>query len=115
MKVSKEDHAQALETLRNCFPKGSTVFTICDSVSRTGMSARFRVLSIQNGGTKQSGPSVVHPNWATSKATGLRLNRGNYRDTIQVNGCGFDRAYTIKEDIERALGYKSGDLNHQDI
>jgi hypothetical protein len=54
-----------------------------------------------------------HPNWATSRATGLALVSNGARDSVKVNGCGFDRAESVKGAIERALGYKAGALNHE--
>ncbi len=115
MKVTKADHARALETLAACFPKGSTVYTIQAAHSRSGMSARYRVLSISTTVEdidKGNSPRVLWPIWATSKAVGLKLNIG-YGDSLTVNGCGFDRADSIREGIERALGYNGGDLKHQ--
>lgn len=113
MTITKKDKAQALETLAHSFPKGSTVYTILESVSRSGMQARIRVLALQPA--QGLAPAFfLHPNWAVAVGCGFSLNR-DYRDAVKVNGCGFDRAESIKEAIERALGYAPGDLNHQDL
>lgn len=113
MKYSQEEKAQARETLENCFPKGSTVFGITRTISRTGTSRVISVLSIQNGGTSQNGPSVMHPNWAVSVLTGRRLKRGGMNGGIVSGGCGFDHLESIARDIERALGYKVDALHYE--
>ena len=110
MKITQKDKDQAFETLQTAFPKGSTVYTILDSVSRSGMQARIRELYMRPA-EKGCPAQFYHPNWAVAVACGFSLNRG-YRDTVKVSGCGFDREESIKENIERALGYKAGDLNN---
>ncbi len=114
MKPTQKDKAQALETLAHSFPKGSTVYTILDSVSRSGMQARVRVLAHHPAPVKDGFAYFTHPNWACAVACGFSLNR-DYRDAVKVNGCGFDRQEAVKEAIERALGYAHGDLRHESI
>lgn len=108
MKHTKEEHAKAIDALEKWYPIGSTVHTVIRSVSRSGMQAQISVLKIDKD-------CAWHPNWAVSVATGLTLKRGGFRDAVAVNGCGFDRAASIVEAIESALGYPAGSLKHVDL
>ena len=100
MKPTKEDIARARESFAHLKP-GDTVYTILRHVSRSGMRREISVVVFQNG-------HAYHPNYAASALTGIRLNRGGYRDALVVSGCGFDAAAEIVGQLSAAL---FGDYN----
>src|SRR5688572_18838571 len=78
---------------------GDTVFTILDSVSRSGMSRQVRPVVFVDG-------SDLHPTWALSTLAGGKVKRG-YRDSITVGGCGFDAGFQLVYNLGAAL-YPTG-------
>lgn len=97
-KAQKAERSEAVAQLREWFPVGSTVFTILRSVSRSGMQREIGVLaSLGNGDFR-------HPNYATAKALGLRLGKG---DGVKVGGCGMDMGFHLAYEISRVC-YPNG-------
>lgn len=82
---------------------GDTLYTICRSVSRSGMSATYSVYRIAHD--RDGKEYMQYLTYRVAKATGHRLQRhpvgGN--DVIRMDGCGYDRAYQIVYDLSRAV------------
>jgi len=94
------ERAEQIAQLRKWFPKGSTVYTILRSVSRSGMQRQISVVGLL-GGDGQLHP--IHPNWSVAKVLGRRLNKGGANDAIIINGCGMDMGFEIAYSLSAAL------------
>lgn len=93
--------AESVEKLRKWFPKGSTVYTILRSVSRSGMSRQISVVCLS---TDDKGEILtLHPNWSVAQVLGRRLNKGGANDALIVNGCGMDMGFEIAYSLSHAL------------
>ena len=94
-KYSKADQAAALANLRSWLKPGDTLHTICDHVSRSGMSRNIRVVIIdKDGGT-------THPNWAVACVLGYsQAKRG---DGIVMTGCGMDMGFALVYELSSKL------------
>lgn len=105
-KPTKQEKADQLESMRDVFPKGSTVYGIVEHVAASGMSAVIRVVAFKDG-------QPLWPNWGAACITGMSFVEKNGFSGLRVNGCGFDRlqhvagniAYALYGD-ERALKYQ---------
>ena len=102
----QRERDSALETLRRCYPEGSTVYGIVRSVSRSGMSRVISIIAI--GGT-----CALHPNYATAIVTDMRLKTVDGSDGVVSNGCGFHHLHAIASDISRALYGRDDALRYE--
>lgn len=93
-RITANELAQSLDSLRTWMPQGSVVFTILRSVSCSGIQREIGVVVFPPGGTRP-----VHPNYSVSCALGLRLGK---RDGVIIHGCGVDMGF----DIAYRLGFK---------
>jgi hypothetical protein len=94
MKYSKTEIAESFANLRKWLKPGDTVHTICDHVSRSGMTRHIRVVILRDG-------EALHPNHAVACVLGLpRAKRG---DGIVVGGCGMDIGFHIVHSLGYAL------------
>lgn len=110
IKIKKADRDQQIEQLRKWFPKGSTVYTILRSVSRSGMSRQISVVCLMADGSKITD---LHPNWSISQVLGYRLNKGGAHDALIINGCGMDMGFEIAYSLAAALHGDGYALNHR--
>lgn len=89
-------HQLAVETraeeLRALLPPGSTVYTILEHVSTSGMTRDIRVMVIRDS-------SVRDISWATS----LILERTMQNGGVRVTGCGMDMGYWLVYALSHAL------------
>lgn len=96
------ERQDAIEKLRGWITPGDTVYTVLDSVSRSGMSRTLRVvlLSCEHGRAVD-----LHPNWAVGKALGLRHAKRNGReqDGLVVGGCGMDMGFHVVYSLAATL------------
>lgn len=109
MKVSKADRDAAIARLRDWIKPGDTVYTILESVSRSGMSREIRVLvPYQNAPEDVARGRLpidfIHPNHAVSQALGIRQGK---RDGLIVGGCGMDMGFHLVYELSATL-YGSG-------
>jgi len=90
----------AIAKLRSWLQPGDTVYTILRKVSRSGMSREIGVVLLQ----PTDGRIIdLHPNWAVSKATGYRLNKGGAYDAVILGGCGMDMGFALVYELSRVL------------
>jgi hypothetical protein len=75
---------------------GDTVFTILDSVSRSGMSRQVRPVILKDG-------ADFHPTWAVGVLTGRRVKRGGTHDSLTIGGCGFDAGHDLVYSLSHVL------------
>jgi hypothetical protein len=106
-KYTKQDQQEARETLERMMPKGSTVYTILDSASASGMSRRIRLVVFKDG-------TELHPNWSAAVILGRTLKRGLCgSDCIVCKGCGMDMGFELVYSLSQALYGDGYALNHR--
>lgn len=101
------DRDEAIAKLREWAPPGTTVYTVLDHVSSSGMSRAIRVVipyTLEDGTIDH-----VHPNWAVGEVLGLRhwKRHGREQDALVVSGCGMDMGFHLVNSLSYAL-YGSG-------
>lgn len=105
-KRTTTEKQEAIEQLREWIKPGDTIYTILETVSRSGMSRVVRVLlPLRTEGETPGIPAkidFIHPNYSVSKACGYRLKTGS-RDGLVIGGCGFDAGFEVAYSIARAL------------
>lgn len=109
-RTTNAERQEAIDQLKEWFNPGDTVYTICRSVARSGMSAVYSIVIFRDG-------YALHPNYRIAQATGHQLTRDTNtgRDGIRMHGCGYDRAYQIVYDLGRALYGDGYALKHESI
>lgn len=85
--------AQALETLREHFKPGQTVYTILRHVSSSGMSRDISIVTIEGGEVRQWDYAV-----ACVLSESLAKSEG-----IKVSGCGMDMGFHLVYNLGRTL------------
>lgn len=95
---TKAEREESIDQLREWFKPGDTIYTVCRSVSASGMSGTYSLVFFRDG-------SPRHPNYHAAAVTAHTLTRDRTTgsDALRVSGCGFDRAYQIVYDLGRAL------------
>src|SRR5450631_3252538 len=91
MKVSKQDKLEAFNTLHSMLKPGDTVYTVVESVSRSGMSRVIRAVIMKTGDDGQ--PYMLHPNYSISQL--LELPRAAKGDGVKIGGCGMDMGFQL--------------------
>ena len=89
------DQSPSLEQLRQWLPKGSRVFTILRSVSRSGMQREVSVVVFLPGDDRP-----IHPNHHVCQVLGLRRGKG---DGVVLNGCGMDMGFHLIYELAHVL------------
>jgi len=95
---SAEDRAQAEKMLLRFCPKGTTVYGIVRSVSRSGMSRCIDFYAID--------PTDARPVFLTGYiSTFLRMpwNNRASKAGLRVNGCGMDMVFHVVSNLSMAL------------
>lgn len=117
-KKAQAERAEAIEKLRAWFPKGSTVYTRLESVSKSGMS---RVISISGYSRNADGslcldsegePYRIHPNYSAHLALAWPLSKSG-RDGIRVGGCGMDMGFHLVYTLSHILHGDGYALKHR--
>lgn len=101
---TREARSEAAEQLRAWFPKGSTVYTVLRSHSRSGMSRVIGVVAILDGGT-----TILHPNHRIATLLGM-TTKG---DGIKVQGGGMDMGFHLAYELASELYGDGYALNHR--
>lgn len=94
-KTQKAEKDRAIEELRGLIKPGDIVWTVLDSVSRSGMSRIIRVVLLKTDDKGQC--YTLHPNYLVGLATGTPHGRHNGRPTdgLKVGGCGMDMGFAL--------------------
>lgn len=108
-KARDDERIEAINTLREMFPQGSTVYTILRSVSRSGMQRVIGVLAL-----KGKGAEIVdlHPNWLIATALGRRLKASTW-DGVVCNGAGMDMGFDLAYQLGQVLYDDGYALKHR--
>jgi len=98
VKVSKQEHQEAVERLRELLPPGSTVWSTVRHVSRSGMSRTidFYKLTVHDGE-----PDRVWLSRLISTACGYPFDKS--REAVKVSGCGMDMGFAVVYDLAYVL------------
>ncbi len=107
---TREARSEAIEKLREWYPKGSTVYTILRHVSRSGMQREIGLVMIGDR-DEQGYLDLRHPNFAAADVLGLRMNKSG--DGVTVGGCGMDMGYHLAYELSYALHGDGYALNHR--
>lgn len=98
-KEAKErERQEAVAYLRDCFPPGSTVYTVLRRVSRSGM---MRHISVVAPGESVGGLDIQDVTWAVARALAIPFDR----DTggVKVGGCGMDMGFHLAYELSHRL------------
>jgi hypothetical protein len=89
---------EAIETLREILPPGSTVHVYCTHVSRSGMSRNIVPLAIYVDDDGQ--PQTRHIGYLVSKAIDARANGDQ---GVKMGGCGMDMGFGLVHSLSYML------------
>lgn len=96
--MTKKLREEAKQRLLEWLKPGDTVYTICDHVSRSGMSRRIRVVVFL--GNKAS--DAIYPSHAVATLLGWKYNDG-WTSSVTVSGCGMDMGFHLVYTLSYAL------------
>lgn len=94
-KIDRESQEKAIHNLKHDYgikPK-SEIYTLCEHVSRSGMSRSIRLFIARKN-------ELLNITWTVSQALGERLNKNG---GITVGGCGFDAGFELVYNLGHAL------------
>jgi hypothetical protein len=96
MKYRKNEIAESRAALLGWLTPGMTVYTILDSVSRSGMCRHIRLLTLEGDGPR-------YLSYHAARVLGYAIN--GHSDAIRITGCGMDMGFAIVYELSSALGY----------
>lgn len=88
-------HADTLDILRQHFPKGSTIYTVLRSVSRSGMSRVISVVALT-----PDGPRFL--SYQTAAVLGIPCTDKGEAG-VKVRGCGMDMGFHVAYELSKAI------------
>ena len=97
MKYPKDRIDTARDQLMRLCPPGTTVYTVLNSVSRSGMSRDIKMYVIVDGA----------PQWIAGYAAVLLGEKVTPRDGIKAGGCGMDMGFHLVYNLSMTL-YPTG-------
>lgn len=107
---ARQDVAEALDTLRHTFPKGSTVHTITRHVSASGTSRDISAVAVDRETLDIYG--VSH---RVALVLGRRLSERNGGMAVVCRGGGMDMAFDLVYSLSMALYGDGYALQHRSI
>ena len=96
-KKQKAERANAVERLRKFLAPGTTVYSVCRHVSRSGMQRRIDFYTIIHD--EHYGATLSYLSGMIATALGYRCDGHG----IVVNGCGMDMGYHVVHNVGRML------------
>ncbi len=108
-KVTKAEYTEQLARLKEWLPPGSTLYTICESVSRSGMQRTIRTLIpyVPDHETIRAfyGKEIqfLHPNYAIATVTGYSLDKRPGYNGVKIGGCGMDMGFALVNHVSEKL------------
>jgi len=94
MKYTKAEIAESKARLLEWLTPGMTVYTILDSVSRSGMCRNIRLLTLEGDGPR-------YLSYHAARMLGYAIN--GHSDAIRITGCGMDMGFALVYDLSSAL------------
>ncbi|MDA3889712.1 MAG: hypothetical protein PF443_13155 [Allgaiera sp.] len=104
-RTNTHDRTESLTRLRAWMPKGSRVFTILRSVSKSGMQREIAVVVWLPGEDRP-----IHPNFHVSRVLDLRFGK---RQGLVLQGCGMDMGFELVYRLASALHDDPKALTHE--
>jgi hypothetical protein len=98
-KKHTKEYTEAIERLREWLPPGSTLYTILEHVSRSGMTRTIRTVipyTLDDGSIDH-----LHPNHAIATITDS--TRDKKRAGVKVGGCGMDMGFHLVSTVGSIL------------
>lgn len=121
--MERTQRDEALDVLRKVYPKGSTVYTILRSVSRSGATSQVTLMGLgvdtadlvidQHRQASGATAEVWFPHYAASIITGYRQGTWEGHDTLILPK--FHHAYDISARVSQALYGSPDALTHRSI
>lgn len=103
--MTRPSKQEALDHLREAFPKGSTVYTILRHVSKSGMLRHISPVALTPDGPRY---------WWMYVATALDLPTVNgMHDAVKVRGAGMDMGFHLAYNLSYVLYGDGYALNHR--
>ncbi len=102
MGTKQAERQEKIERMRELVKPGDTLYTICDHVSKSGMSRAIRVVlpvTVERDGKQEI--DHLHPNYLIAQILGLKQREG--KDAMTVGGCGMDMGFHLIYSLGRAL------------
>jgi hypothetical protein len=101
MKYTKAEVAEQKANLLNWLKPGDTVYTIIESVSRSGMQRQIRVVFpvVKDGEFSH----FIHPNYAVSRVLGRSQAKTGNGDGVICKGCGMDMGFDLVYQLSHLL------------
>jgi hypothetical protein len=93
--TTKQQTADARESLRSTFPAGSTVHISIKHVSRSGMQRAIAVYATDEDG------DISNVSWEVARAIGWNLHTRH--DGVKVDGCGMDMGFHLVYTLSHLL------------
>ena len=93
-KYTKAEVAEAKTRLLELLKPGMTVYTILDSVSRSGMCRHIRLVILD-------GDTPYYLAYHAAKVLGYALK--DRSDSIRITGCGMDMGFALVYELSSAL------------
>lgn len=99
------EKAESIEQLREIFPKGSRVHTICRHVSQSGMSRDISIIKCWEG-------TSLAPSYLVSKAVEMHFKVSNGHAAVRVRGAGMDMGFHLVYNLSQVLHGDGYALKH---
>jgi len=99
------EQSESLIRLRDWMPKGSRVFTVLRSVSKSGMQREVSVVVWLPGDDRP-----IFPSFHVGRLLGLRCGK---REGVVLNGCGMDMGFDLVYQLACALHNDPNALTQQ--
>jgi len=101
-KITKEEHVEAVRTLKKWLKPGSTVYCVIRGVAKSGMSRKIDFYTI-------TGKRMQYLSGYISKLLGYRRDKDQ---GLHVSGCGMDMGFAVVYELSHTLwpkGFKVTD------
>lgn len=103
----EKEQREAIESLRECFKPGDTVYCILRHVTRSGMQRSISPIYFVNGNPIQP----RYPWYSVCKALGWTPD--NERDAVKVDGAGMDMGFHLVYSLAATLYGDGYALTHR--
>lgn len=106
-KQQTAEQNEAIASLRENFPVGSTVHVLIRHVSRSGMQHAISVVATDEDG------GISDISWQVARAIGWRIHPR--QPGVKVDGCGMDMGYHLVYTLSTVLHGDGYALKHRQI
>ncbi len=86
--------AEAIDTLKEMAPKGTTLSCVLENVSASGMTRYIKVLLVADG-------QIEDVSWLVRRVLDIKLH--NKYTGVKISGCGMDMGFALVYDVASAV------------